>query len=530
MTSDKENIYITTPLYYVNDSPHLGTAYTTVIADILNRYHRLFGRETFFLTGTDEHGQKVEQSAKRAKLSPEEHCKKMRNRFKKAWEALNIKYTPLSSTGFFYTSHRYDEEDKPDHTQVVQEVLQKLKDQGDIYPAHYKGWYCVSEEIFYTKKDLVEGKSPSGREVIPLEEKAWFFKMSKYQEPLKKHLESHPDFIYPPYRQNEIKGFLKQPLQDLCVSRPKKRVSWGVELPFDDSCVVYVWVDALLNYITGVGYGGSADEDKFDFEKWWRQAGATHLIGKDILMTHAVYWPCLLMALGLPLPKKILAHGWLLNRSSEKMSKSKGDKLDPLELTKILGTDGLRWFLAKEVILGKDAQVSKSLMIKRVNEELADNLGNIFSRLSGLLEKHFEGLVPSPPARQDLGALPDQVEKVCAVFKRQIDNFELAQALSALSRLLSEVNRHLEQSAPWKTVKTDKRRAGFAIYSSLETLRICAILFWPVMPEKMEQLLLELGVLSERGERPDFNNIGWGSFAFKKPLRRQAPLFPKIEE
>ena len=439
---------------------------------------------------------------------------------------MNIECTPLSKTAFplFYTSHRYKEEDKPDHTQIVQSVLQKLKDQGDIYSADYKGWYCVSEETFYTEKDLVDGKSPSGREVIPLEEKAWFFRMSKYQGPLQKHLESYPNFIYPSYRQNEIKGFLKKPLWDLCISRPKKRVSWGIELPFDKSCVAYVWVDALLNYITGVGYGGASLEDKSDFEKWWKQAGGIHLIGKDILMTHAVYWPCLLMALDLSLPKKILVHGWLLNKDSEKMSKSKGDKLDPIELSQSLGVCELRYFLARGIALGKDSYVSKSLMTKRINEDLADNLGNIFSRISRLIEKHFEGHIPKVYEKEKDNHLKHLTEKTCKSFKEQMENFELSQALTSLSDLLGEVNRYLEQKAPWKLVKTDKMEAGIVLYNSLEVLRICAILLAPVMPQKMEQLLSKLG------EEIDFRHIQWGRQPLKKLLKHSQPLFPKIKD
>ena len=534
----KKSFYITTPLYYVNDLPHLGTAYTTIIADILNRYHKLFGRDTFFLTGTDEHGQKCAQAAKERGLSPEKHCEKMRECFKKAWEVLNIEYTPVSEAGskppqgeskfpLFYTSHKYKDQSQKDHAQVVQEVLKKLKDKGDIYSANYKGWYCVSEEIFYTEKDLSAGRSPTGKELIPLEEKAWFFKMSKYHKSLKDYLQNHPRFIQPASRHNEIKGFLKKPLQDLCISRPKKRVSWGVEIPFDPSCVVYVWVDALLNYITGIGYGRTDDKDKSDFEKWWEQTGAVHLIGKDILMTHAVYWPCLLLALDLPLPKTIFAHGWLLNKEEEKMSKSKGDKLDPLELARDFGLCGLRYFLAKDVTLGKDSAVSKGLMAKRINEDLADNLGNIFSRVSRLIERNFEGLLPKPSQAEgdEVGKnyLKNLTEKTVQSFPEHIEQFELSQALEKISHLLRELNRYLEQTVPWKLVKTEKAKAGLILYNTFEALRICAILIYPVMPTKMQELL------SEMGERPLFQNTKWGSFSFNKPIQCPKPLFPKIK-
>ena len=503
-----KKFYISTPLYYVNDRPHLGTAYTSIIADILNRYQKLFGRSSFFITGTDEHGQKCEQTALKKGLTPKEYCDQISPQFEKTWKFLNIDYDLFFRTTFDY------------HCRAVQQALQKLYDRGDIYPSSYKGWYCVSEEIFYTEKDLVNGKSPTGKEVIPLEEKAWFFKMSKYQKALLEHLEDHPRFIKPKERQNEIKGFLKQPLQDLCISRPKKRVSWGVQLTFDKNCVAYVWVDALLNYVTGAGYLNKEEH----FKQYWLSAETTHLIGKDILMTHAIYWPCLLMALDLPLPNTIFAHGWLLNKKDEKMSKSQGDKLDPLELSEKLGLDELRWFLAKEIVLGKDTAISLDLMIQKINEGLADNLGNIFSRVSRLIEKNFEGQIPSCKTVSDKenSPLKKLTEEKKKIFRRQIDGFELSQALQSLSGLLVEVNKYLEQTAPWKLVKTDKRKAGLVLYDCLEVLRICGILLSPVMPKKMEQLLSALG------ESLSFKNTEWGRLPLGKSLDRPKALFPKI--
>jgi len=451
-----KKFYISSPLYYVNDKPHLGTAYTTIIADILNRYRKFFGQESFFITGVDEHGQKCFQSAEKRKLSPQEHCDQMSLYFKKSWEVLNIEYDL-----FFRTTHKYSKSHKLSHSKVVQKTLQKLFEKGDIYSSEYTGWYCVSEEIFYTEKDLVEGKSPAGKPVVFLEEKAWFFKMSKYQKSLQNHLEKHPDFIQPLERKNEILGFLKQPLQDLCISRPKTRVSWGVELPFDKSQVVYVWVDALLNYIVGAGYLN----DPENFKTQWIEAETLHLIGKDILMTHAVYWSCLLFALDIPLPQKIFAHGWLLNKDSEKMSKSKGDKLDPIELAEELGVDSLRWFLAREVPLGKDMAFSKEYMIQKINEQLADNLGNILSRVSKLIKKNFEGdllqLKKAHSSYSKSKPLKNLIETEIPFFEAEIKSFQLAKALERVSDILSAINRYLEQEAPWKAVKTDKNQAGY---------------------------------------------------------------------
>ena len=518
----KKNFYISTPLYYVNDKPHLGTAYTNIIADILNRYQKFFGRSCFFITGTDEHGQKCEQVAKELGVSPQSHCDKMSLQFKQTWKHLNIDFDM-----FFKTSSDF-------HKKAVSQALQKLYDKGDIYSSEYKGWYCVSEEIFYTEKDLVDGKSPTGKPVTFIEEKAWFFKMSCYQKQLEKHFKAYPHFIEPLERQNEMLGFLKQPLQDLCISRPKTRVSWGVELPFDDTQVVYVWVDALLNYIVGAGYLNEEER----FQKTWNEAETLHLIGKDILMTHAIYWSCLLFALEIKLPEKILAHGWLLNKEEEKMSKSKGDKIDPMELTEELGVDALRWFLAKEVPLGKDFALSKNYMIQKINEQLADNLGNILSRISKLVIKNFDGDISSLLTKEvdtqaenplkDLvekeNPLKDLVEKKLVEFQNKLSNFELSYALREVSEIFSEINRYLEKTAPWKTVKTDKATAGVVLYNSLEALRMGTLLIYPVMPEKTKKLLSLLG------ETPDFKNIKWGRLALlDKKLESVPILFPKIQ-
>ena len=528
MKTKPSRFYITTPIYYVNDNPHLGTAYTSIISDIFNRYHKLFKEETFFLTGLDEHGQKSQQTAEALGKHPQEHCDEMSQIYQKTWKALNIEYDL-----FFRTTHRYKESPhKKNHTNAVQTVLQTLKDQGDIYEGLYKGWYSVSEEIFYKEKELIDGKSPSGREVIPIEEKNYFFKMSKYQERLQEHLDKYPSFILPSWRHNELKGFLKKPLQDLCISRPKKRVSWGVEIPFDTDYVAYVWVDALLNYITGVGFGGETKEDIHDFKKWWIQTGAVHFIGKDILTTHGVYWPCLLMALSLPLPKTIFAHGWLLNKEQEKMSKSKGDVLNPLELAEQLGVDGLRYFLARDIPLGNDAAISKEIMTQKINQDLSHSVGNILSRLTHLVEKHFTGRIPpSAPLKEDKAPTNEEplrkqlifmTEKLTTDFKGQIEGFQLSQALGNIQNLLTEVNVYLEKTAPWKMIKTNKEAAGVVIYTSLEVLRICGILLTPVMPEKMSLLLNTLS------SKASFENLKWGELKEGEPVKIIPPLFPKL--
>lgn len=519
MPSPTRRFYITTPIYYVNDTPHLGTAYTTLISDIFNRYHKLFGKETFFLTGLDEHGQKCQQAALAKGCLPQEHCDQMSRSYQSVWKALNIRYDL-----FFRTS-------SPSHKALVQKALMQLKNQGDIYEGLYKGWYSPSEEIFYQEKELIEGKSPAGREVIPLEEKNYFFKMSKYQNALQKHLEENRFFIFPSFRQNELKGFLKKPLQDLCISRPKKRVSWGVEIPFDSDYVAYVWVDALLNYITAIGYG----EKEKEFQKWWFDTGAVHFIGKDILTTHGIYWPCLLMALKLPLPKTILAHGWLLNKEQEKMSKSKGLKIEPLELARHLGVDGLRYALARDIPLGKDAALSTALMEQRLNQDLAHSLGNILNRLLHLLKQQFEGYVPAPKAATDLkdsnSAAREELQKklqhktieLTQDFEDLIENFQLSEALIRIQDVLKHLNIYLEKTAPWKLARTNKPAAGVVIYTSLEALRIVSILLSPVMPEKINLLLSTLKSSAKK------ENLKWGLLKEGEALSAPAtPLFPQF--
>ena len=335
--------YITTPLYYVNDKPHIGHAYTTILADVLARYHRIMGDEVHFLTGTDEHGQKVQEAAANRNVDPKIHVDEFVLRFQELWGKLHIDYDDFIRT----TEHR--------HTDRVKELLVTLYEKDEIYTDEYEGLYSVSEERFVTEKEVEEGNF---RQVKKLKEKNYFFRMSKYQDALIKHIENHPDFIKPETRKNEILGFLRKPLNDLCISRPKSRLSWGIEIPFDHDYVTYVWFDALLNYITAIGWGS----DETTFNKWWPVN--YHLIGKDILTTHAVYWPTMLMAAGLPLPRSILAHGWWMNEES-KMSKSLGNVVNPLELIDDYGVDSVRFFLMRDMVLGMDANFTMESFIKR---------------------------------------------------------------------------------------------------------------------------------------------------------------------
>lgn len=508
-------LYITTPLYYINDKPHLGTAYTTVIADVLNRYHQLMGYETFLLTGTDEHGQKCSQSAKQKNIPVQKYCNEMAGNFKKTWELLDISYDL-----FFRTTASW-------HKQAVQKCLQELYDNKLIYESTYEGWYCVSEEIFYTSKDLVDGKSPSGKEVTKIKEKNYFFKMSTYQKPLIEHIEKHPDFIQPSYRKNEVLGFLRQDLEDLCISRPKNRLQWGVEIPFNTDYVTYVWVDALLNYATGVGYQQKEKEETF--KKWWKDTGALHIIGKDILLTHCIYWPCLLMALGIKLPKTIFAHGWLLNQSQEKMSKSKGDVMDPLTLLQFFDSDSLRYFLLRDIPMGNDAPVSHSLITRRINEDLANNLGNLLRRTTKMIHQHFNSQIPEKKE----GKTTDSIERLKELgvkttegVKADIISLRPHSAMEKIIHLLNETNKFLEQSAPWKTVKNNKEETEKVLRAALEIIYLSSVLLLPIMPKKMKQLLESLSCPEEwpmkHFQSGDFPKAG-------EKIRELPPLFPRIK-
>ncbi len=507
-----KRFYITTPIYYVNDKPHLGTAYATITADVLSRYHRLFGEETLFLTGTDEHGQKVQQAADKRGVSPQQHCDEMVERFKAAWKALNI-----SNDIFFRTTDEF-------HKSVVQVCLQKLFDQGEIYEDTYEGWYSVSEEIFYTEKELIDGKSPTGKEVTRIREKNYFFKMSKYQNRLIDHIEKNPSFIQPDFRKNEVLGFLRQPLSDLCISRPKSRLSWGIEIPFDRDYVTYVWFDALLNYATAVGL--EQPERTNDFKKWWVETGAVHLIGKDILTTHAVYWTTMLMALELPLPKHIFATGWILNKDNAKMSKSAGDVVNPVDIRDLIGLDELRYFLTRDVHMGNDAPFSLDLVESRVNSELANNLGNLLSRTTNLVEKFFAGKKPALLQDDDLSLnLRNQCLALPSLVQKEIENFRPSFAIEHIVQTLNLANRYLEERAPWKMAKTDLAAAGHVLSTTLEVLRVVSILLSPVMPQKTQELLSRIG-----SELCRWEDIGqWPAIRSEQAIHKGEPLFPRLD-
>ncbi len=515
-TQKMKKFYITTPLYYINDKPHLGTAYSTILADVLSRYHRLTGSETFLMTGVDEHGQKCAQSAKQKNRAIQEYCDEMVGQFENTWKLLDISYDH-----FFRTT-------SPRHKTAVQKCLQELYDRKQIYESTYEGWYCVSEETFYTSKDLVNGKSPFGKEVTKIKEKNYFFKMSAYRQALNDHIHQNPDFIQPTHRKNEVLSFLKKGLEDLCISRPKSRVDWGVEVPFDNNYVTYVWVDALLNYATGVGYQDS--KRKQDFKKWWTDTGALHVIGKDILITHSVYWPCLLMALGIRLPKSILAHGWILDHSRQKMSKSKGDVMDPLALLKVFDSDSLRYFLIRDVPVGNDSPVSHNLILQRRNEDLSNNFGNLLRRVTQMIHRHFASRVPKREKEDFIPAISNLREKgvqTTRKFKADISALKPHLALEKIVLLLNETNRFLEQNPPWKSIKTDKEKTSSVLRAGLEIIYLSAVLLKPVLPRKMSLLLKALSCPDE------WPLQHFQSGAFPKAghiIQDLPPLFPRITQ
>jgi len=499
--------YITTPIYYVNSKPHIGHAYTTILADVLARFHRMKGDDTFFLTGVDEHGQKVQQVAEKSGIDPQTHCDNMVVHFQDAWKKLEI-------TNDFFIRTTFDF-----HKTAVRKALMDLYDKGEIYSAEYGGHYCLGCERFYTEKELVDGKCPQHLKAPDfIKEKNYFFRMSNYQEWLIDYIRKNPGFIQPESRRNEVLGFLRNQLDDLCISRPKSRLKWGIELPFDTDYVTYVWFDALLNYVTAVGYG--QDEDKF--RKWW--PADYHLIGKDIVTTHCVYWPTMLKALGLPLPKTIFAHGWWLVADT-KMSKSLNNIVQPLDLIDAYGVDPVRYFLMRDMVLGQDANFSEEMFVKRYNSELANDFGNLASRVSTLIQKNFNGVIPSPDVlTDDEKEIQSKATQLPARVHNLIAELRLNEALDEIIVFIRSLNKYMEVRQPWQLVKTEKVTAGTTLYTAAEGLRLAALLLQPVMPEKSRILLNILPTESDESSPFEWGQLKVGGILGKMPI-----LFPRID-
>ena len=511
--TDKK-FYITTPIYYVNDVPHIGHAYTTIAADVAARFKRLEGYEVFFLTGTDEHGQKVQQAAQNLKVAPQQHVDKLHQRFKELWVKLNI-----SNSDFIRTTEER-------HKVLVCNILQTLFDKDEIYRDSYEGWYCTPCERFWTEKDLQEGDCPEcRRKVEKIKEHNYFFRMGKYQEWLVDKIKSDPNFILPASRRNEVLGFLEKPLEDLCISRPKSRLPWGIPLPFDEEYVTYVWFDALINYIS---IHGSLDEIRAS--GYWP---ADHnMVGKDILTTHAVYWSTMLKAIGLEPPKNIFAHGWW-TVNGQKMSKSLHNVVEPNELADQFGVDVIRYFLLREVPFGLDGDFSHKALIGRLNSDLANNLGNLLNRTVNMMKKYFDGTIPTPatPGDED-SALEGKAREVVDEVRKLYDELAFNKILQKIWELVDTTNQYIDKTGPWNLAKTDegKERLKTVMYNAAESLRILGVLLFPFMPKSCESLMLQLGVektIEEQGMRSLDN---WGSLPSDTKTQKAKQLFPRIED
>ncbi|MCI9129766.1 MAG: methionine--tRNA ligase [Eggerthellaceae bacterium] len=516
----KETYSVTTPIYYVNAAPHLGTAYTTVAADTVCRYQRMNGKDVALVTGMDEHGQKVADTAADHGMQPQEWCDSMEPAFRNAWEELDIKYTDFVRTT------------EPRHAVTVQDFWQKLYDKGYLYKGAYEGWYCVHEETYYAESDLE--KNEDGKFVCPdckrevqlmaSGEENWFFKLSEFQQPLLDYYESHPDFIRPESRKNEVVSFVSRGLKDLSISR--STFSWGIPLPFDEGHVAYVWADALLAYLTGIGYADESREGEFDI-RWPMQY---HFVGKDIIRFHCVIWPAMLMAAGLPIAYTVFGHGFLLTKG-EKMSKSKGNGLMPSDLIKVFGVDAYRYYFMSDVQFGADGSISMERMVQVYNNELANTWGNLVSRVMNMTKKYFDGKVPNACAHSCENPLKPLADELYQKYDAAMERVDFSGAAAAVQELAARANRYIEETEPFKLAKDPEKQDELecVMYNLLEAIRIIALYMAPFAPHTSEEVYKRLGLGSIQDVEDIKAATEWGQLPAGNPIEVGDPLFPRLD-
>ncbi len=503
--------YVTTPIYYVNAEPHIGHAYSTIVADTISRFYKLSGCDAFFLTGTDEHGDKVVEAAKKAGETVKSYVDRIAAIFRETWPKLNI-----ANDYFIRTT---DE----NHIETVREILTRVYEKGDIYFSEYEGKYCVGCERFYTDTELVEGKCPIHLSKPTLiKEENYFFRMSKYQGWLIDHIRKNPEFIRPERYRNEVLAFLREPLEDLCISRPKRRLSWGIPLPFDENYVTYVWFDALINYVSALGY---PDGDRF--KKYWPVA--QHIIAKDILKPHGIFWPCMLKAAGIPPYRHLNVHGYW-NIDAGKMSKSLGNIVKPMDLSSKYGLDAFRYFLLRDMVFGLDSDFSEQALVTRLNADLANDLGNLVSRSTTMTSTYFDGLLPDPGTldEEDL-SVRDATLKAVDAYRTEMEGFAFHKALIAVWEVIGRLNKYIDTSKPWNLAKTDRERLAAVLHTVTEAIKIVSVLLWPFMPQSAERIQQQLGY-NELGLALPLDDIKeWGKIKPSRPISRAPALFPRVK-